>query len=175
MCCVSINLYSTGSGKELHVRRSPWALPPMGAHSHCLIQLLVPFEFQQLDQDYLDHSHKRQASLATMRYTTQTIWHSVKNYKSIKRSDKNSGRSRGNERGGIVIQKYYYTGCHRRNGPNFGRVFLMLNYTDITQNTYIQSWTVTEIIAREVWNFDTCYTLTDCQIHIETGRNMWFL
>jgi len=29
-----------------------------------------------------------------------------------------------------------YTGCHRRNGPNFGRVFLMLKYT---QNTYIQS------------------------------------
>jgi hypothetical protein len=23
--------------------------------------------------------------------------------------------------------------------PNFGRVFLMLKYTDITQNTYIQS------------------------------------
>jgi len=35
--------------------------------------------------------------------------------------------------------KMGYTGCHRRNGPNFGRVFLMLNYTDITQNTYIQS------------------------------------
>jgi len=32
-----------------------------------------------------------------------------------------------------------YTGCHRRNGPNFGRVFLMLKYIDITQNTYIQS------------------------------------
>ena len=32
-----------------------------------------------------------------------------------------------------------YTGCPRRNGQNFGRVFLMLNYTDITQNTYIQS------------------------------------
>ena len=29
----------------------------------------------------------------------------------------------------------------------------MLNYTDITQNTYIQSWTVTEIMAREVWNW----------------------
>ena len=42
-----------------------------------------------------------------------------------------------------------YTGCHRRNGPNFGRVFLMINYTDITQNTYIQSWTFTEIIAIE--------------------------
>jgi len=32
-----------------------------------------------------------------------------------------------------------YTGCPRRNRQNFGRVFLMLNYTDITQNTYIQS------------------------------------
>jgi len=32
-----------------------------------------------------------------------------------------------------------HTGCPRRNGQNFGRVFLMLNYTDITQNTYIQS------------------------------------
>jgi len=26
----------------------------------------------------------------------------------------------------------------------------MLNYTDMTQNTYIQSWTVTEIMAREM-------------------------
>ena len=33
---------------------------------------------------------------------------------------------------------------------NFGRVFLRSNYTDITQNTYIQSSTVTEILAREV-------------------------
>ena len=32
-----------------------------------------------------------------------------------------------------------YTGCPRRNVPDFGRVFLMLNYTGITQNTYIQS------------------------------------
>ena len=31
------------------------------------------------------------------------------------------------------------TGCHRRNGPNFGRVFLTLKYTEKTQNTYIQS------------------------------------
>ena len=42
-----------------------------------------------------------------------------------------------------------YTGCPRRNVKYFRRVFLMLNYTDITQNTYIQSWTVTEIMARE--------------------------
>jgi hypothetical protein len=46
----------------------------------------------------------------------------------------------------------------------------MLNYTDITQNTYVQSWTVTEIMAREVWNFDSCYSLIDYQIHIETRQ-----
>ena len=45
---------------------------------------------------------------------------------------------------------YIYTGCKRRNGPDFGRVFLRSNYTDITQNTYIQSSMVTEILAREV-------------------------
>ena len=39
----------------------------------------------------------------------------------------------------FLILAYLYTGCNRRNGPDFGRVFLMLNYTDITQNTYIQS------------------------------------
>jgi len=42
----------------------------------------------------------------------------------------------------------YYTGCNRRNGPDFGRMFLMLYCTDITQNTHVQSRTVTEIIAR---------------------------
>ena len=68
-----------------------------------------------------------------------------------------------------------YTECPRRNVPDSGRVFLMLKYPDITQNTYIQSWTVTEIMAREVWNFDSCYTLTDYQLHIKTGRNMLFL
>jgi len=29
--------------------------------------------------------------------------------------------------------------CPMRNVPDFGRVFLMLKYTDITQNTYVQS------------------------------------
>ena len=42
-----------------------------------------------------------------------------------------------------------HTGCPRRNVKYFERVFLMLNYTNITQNTYIQSWTVMEIMARE--------------------------
>ena len=35
--------------------------------------------------------------------------------------------------------KTKYTGCNRRNGPDFGRVFLMLNYTEKPQNIYIQS------------------------------------
>ena len=48
------------------------------------------------------------------------------------------------------IYIYIYTGCPRSNVREFGRVFLMLNYTDITQNTYIQSGTATEIMAREV-------------------------
>jgi len=39
----------------------------------------------------------------------------------------------------IIQMLEMYTGCPRRNGQNFGRVFLMLKYTDITQNTYIQS------------------------------------
>jgi hypothetical protein len=32
-----------------------------------------------------------------------------------------------------------YTGCPRRNVSDFGRVFLMLKYTDVIQNTYVQS------------------------------------
>jgi hypothetical protein len=74
-----------------------------------------------------------------------------------------------------LFHSWLCTGCPRRNVPDFGRVLPMLKYTDITQNTYIQIWTVTEIMAREVWNFDSCYTLIDYQIHIKTGRNMWFL
>jgi len=40
-----------------------------------------------------------------------------------------------------VIQQVdsIYTGCNRRNGPDIGRVFLMLNYTEKPQNPYIQS------------------------------------
>jgi len=39
-----------------------------------------------------------------------------------------------------VVEKIeIYTGCPRMNVPDFRRVFFMLNYTDITQNTYVQS------------------------------------
>jgi hypothetical protein len=44
---------------------------------------------------------------------------------------------------------FYIQSVPKRNVPDFGRVFLMLKYADITQSTYVQSWTVTEIMARE--------------------------
>jgi hypothetical protein len=75
----------------------------------------------------------------------------------------------------IRLLIYAYTGCPRKNVPEFGRVFLMLKYADINQNTFVQSLTVTEIMAREIRNFDRCYALVNYQIHIKTGRNMWFL
>ena len=65
-----------------------------------------------------------------------------------------------------------YTGRPGWNVPDFERMFLTLKYTDITQNTYTRSWTVTEITAREVWKYNSCYTLIDYQIHIKTARNM---
>jgi hypothetical protein len=55
-----------------------------------------------------------------------------------------------------------YTGCPRRKGTNFGRVFLRSNYKDITQNTYIQSSMVTEILAREKCGFLWCRRTVLC-------------
>ena len=40
---------------------------------------------------------------------------------------------------GLISETCVYTGCPRRNVPDFGRVFLMLKCTDITQSTYVQS------------------------------------
>jgi len=48
-------------------------------------------------------------------------------------------QSYGTDSPSSSMLSYIYTGCPRRNVPNFGRVFLRLKYTDITQNTYIQS------------------------------------
>ena len=39
----------------------------------------------------------------------------------------------------IYIYIHTHTGCPRRNVPDFERMFLMLKYTDITQNTYVRS------------------------------------
>ena len=65
----------------------------------------------------------------------------------LKERSQNLSPGKGSK--GLIMR--LYTGCPRRNVPDFGRVFLMLKYTNITQNTYIQSLTVTEIGAREKW------------------------
>jgi len=53
----------------------------------------------------------------------------------------------------VCILWRIYTRCPGGNVPDFGRMFLKLKYTDITKNTYIRSWTVTEIMAREKCGF----------------------
>jgi hypothetical protein len=53
----------------------------------------------------------------------------------------------------MCVCMYVYTECPRRNVPDFGRMFLKLKYTDLTKNTYIRSWTVAEIMAREKCGF----------------------
>jgi len=73
------------------------------------------------------------------------------------------------------LQEIQHTECPGGNVPDFGRIVLKLKYTDLTKNTHIRSWTITEIMTREAWKYDSCYTLIDYQIHIKTGRNMWFL
>ena len=44
-----------------------------------------------------------------------------------------------------------YTECPRRNVPDFGKVFLMLKYTDITQNTYIYTYRVSQEECARLW------------------------
>ena len=63
-----------------------------------------------------------------------------------------------------------YTGCPRRNVQDFGRVFLMLKYIDMAQNTYIQHWMVTEIMAREKWGLLAVPNTATCTA--DTSRDM---
>jgi len=69
-----------------------------------------------------------------------------------------------------TLTHHYYTGCPRRNVRDFGRVFLMLNYTDITQNIYIQSWTVTEIMASLVDLTNTLRTQSESSNSVTKWR-----
>ena len=48
--------------------------------------------------------------------------------------------------------KFHYTECNRRNGPDFGRVFLMLNYTEKPKkNLYPKFNGYGDIGQRKVW------------------------
>ena len=95
--------------------------------------------------------------MAVEKYTLKMCIKNADNFKifSLSRTAKTIITSRTTSFPVSLIQleiSYFikYTGCNRRNGPDFGRVFLRSYYTDITQNTYIQSSMVMEILAREV-------------------------
>ena len=53
-----------------------------------------------------------------------------------------------------------YTGCNRRNETDFGRVFLMLNYTEKPQNTYIQRYRP----EKSVDFFGVCVLYSICDV-----------
>ena len=75
----------------------------------------------------------------------------------------------------VILIVFYCAGGPAENVPHVGRIFFKLKYTDLTQSTYTRCLTVTETMARVVRKYDSCYKLIDYQIHIKTGRNMWFL
>jgi hypothetical protein len=142
---------------------------------NCILKITISIQYQIFscrttsirNNFYTKLKKKNNNKLHIKRQNPET--HTVKQWKNFNPTKTRTGKS------SWWWCQLSYTGCNRRNVPYFGRVFLMLNYTEKTQNTYIQSWTVTEILAREVWNFDSCYSLIYYQIHIETGSNMWFL
>ena len=98
-------------------------------------------------------------------------WHSAQNCIILVAIYKNRKIFRTSDWSPVTSATYIYR-MSRGNVPDFGGMFLTLKYTDIAQNTYIRSWTVTEIMAREVLKYDSCYTLIDYQILIKTARNM---
>ena len=74
---------------------------------------------------------------------------------------------RSNVELGIYIYRVSQEECARlREGVPYVKVYRY------NPKHLCQSRTVTEIMAREVLNFASCYTLIDYQIHIKTGRNM---
>ena len=94
--------------------------------------------------------------------TTPSVRHWLKrvNENNSKLPRLSHGRTkdrRNNFENCISYISYLYTGCPRRKGPNFGRVFLKSNYTDITQNTYIQG-----SMVRRYWpeKFETLTAIT---------------
>ena len=58
-----------------------------------------------------------------------------------------------------------YTGCNRRNGPDFGRVFLMLNYTEKNpKHLYPKFNGYGDIGQRKVWTSLVSAYCTLCDV-----------
>ena len=86
-----------------------------------------------------------------------------------------------------------YTGCNRRNGPDFGRVFLMLNYKenppkhlypkfngygDIGQRKYGLLWCLHTVIClwrhtRLIWGMGPAYLSCIPTLSLETAERPW--
>jgi hypothetical protein len=66
----------------------------------------------------------------------------------------------------LVTSKEFtiYTGCPRRNVPDFGKIFLMLKYADITQNTYVHIYNI-----YNVYIFNFCKKEPYSQISLATN------
>ena len=122
----------------------------------------------------INHKHLCQERVSNLKFDLGTSHYCHTNMLGL--LSKSIRHNKKNWNGKVSLHiPWRFTGYPGGNVPDFGRMFLKLKYTEITQNTYIQSWTVTEIMSREVWNFDSRYTLIDYQIHIKTGRSMLFM
>ena len=67
-----------------------------------------------------------------------------------------------------------YTGCNRRNGPDFGRVFLILNYTEKPQNTYPKFNGYGDIGQRKVWTSLVCVLYSICDVILGPSTTIAF-
>jgi hypothetical protein len=75
-----------------------------------------------------------------------------------------------------IFRDFFYGAAFPRGpGPHYRGFTLTLRHTalgrtpldDITQNTYIQSWTVTEITAIEKWGLLWCPRTVSCQLTVQ--------
>ena len=108
--------------------------------------------FTRIHQTLRDNSCFPSVSVRSERQVVGTIDTRENIFETIERSPRLSTRRTAFRIGGVshmvlrTLHEEDFYPYHdqpvqhpRRNGQNFGRVFLRLNYTDITQNTYIQS------------------------------------
>jgi hypothetical protein len=80
----------------------------------------------------------------------------------------------------FILRPYFYvcTGCARENMPFLRRMFVVLNYFDITQNTCIQSWTITQIKFKksELLTYLFIYLFIYYQVLVKTPlHNTWLM
>ena len=116
---------STKSTGRLYPRKSPWySLSEAESASGHMVLSGVPRKKSPVTPLGIDHGTFRLVAQCLNHYATPSRFQSlVTPINTVY----------------IYIYIHIYIQVSRRNGQNFGRVFLMLKYTDITQNTYVKS------------------------------------